>query len=29
VDACHHPPHVDGFDPVSKMQVILGPGHGG
>jgi hypothetical protein len=25
---CHHPPHVEGFDPVAKMQGILGPGHG-
>jgi hypothetical protein len=25
---CHHPPHVEGFDPVAKMQEILGPGHG-
>ncbi len=28
VDACHHPPHVEGFDPVAKREVILGPGHG-
>lgn len=28
VDACHHPPHVEGFEPESKLQVILGPGHG-
>lgn len=27
VDDCHHPPHVDGFDPVSKMDLVLGPGH--
>lgn len=26
--ACHHPPHVDGFDPVMHMHEILGPGHG-
>jgi hypothetical protein len=25
---CHHPPHVEGFDPVAKMKEILGPGHG-
>jgi hypothetical protein len=25
---CHHPPHVEGFDPAEKMHVILGPGHG-
>jgi hypothetical protein len=25
---CHHPPHVEEFDPVAKMQRILGPGHG-
>jgi hypothetical protein len=29
VDACHHSPHVEGFDPVAKMPLILGPGHGG
>jgi hypothetical protein len=28
VDACHHPPHVEGFDPQSKLSIILGPGHG-
>ncbi|WP_437632639.1 multiheme c-type cytochrome [Sorangium sp. So ce854] len=28
VTQCHHPPHVEGFDPVAKMQLILGPGHG-
>jgi hypothetical protein len=28
VSACHHPPHVEGFDPVAKMKLILGPGHG-
>ena len=26
--ACHHPPHVDGFDAKAKMEEILGPGHG-
>lgn len=25
---CHHPPHVEHFDPVAKMAEILGPGHG-
>ncbi|MFT3766329.1 MAG: multiheme c-type cytochrome [Minicystis sp.] len=25
---CHHPPHVEGFDPKEKMRLILGPGHG-
>jgi len=25
---CHHPPHVEQFDPVAKMAEILGPGHG-
>jgi len=25
---CHHPPHVENFDPVAKMELILGPGHG-
>jgi hypothetical protein len=25
---CHHPPHVEQFDPVAKMKEILGPGHG-
>jgi 2',3'-cyclic-nucleotide 2'-phosphodiesterase (5'-nucleotidase family) len=25
---CHHPPHVEGFDPLAKMKEILGPGHG-
>jgi hypothetical protein len=25
---CHHPPHVEGFDPVEKRASILGPGHG-
>jgi mono/diheme cytochrome c family protein len=28
VEQCHHPPHVDGFDPVAKMDLVLGPGHG-
>lgn len=28
VEACHHPPHVEGFDPVAKMDLVLGPGHG-
>ncbi|WP_433930254.1 multiheme c-type cytochrome [Sorangium cellulosum] len=28
VTQCHHPPHVEGFEPMSKMQLILGPGHG-
>lgn len=28
VSECHHPPHVEGFDPVSKMALVLGPGHG-
>jgi Cytochrome c554 and c-prime len=28
VSECHHPPHVEGFDALSKMQLILGPGHG-
>lgn len=28
VSSCHHPPHVDGFDPVAQMPKILGPGHG-
>jgi hypothetical protein len=26
--ACHHSPHVEGFDPNAKMASILGPGHG-
>ena len=26
--ACHHPPHVEGFDAEAKMAGILGPGHG-
>ncbi len=25
---CHHPPHVERFDPVARMKDILGPGHG-
>lgn len=25
---CHHPPHVEGFDPKEKVKLILGPGHG-
>ncbi|MBI4702304.1 MAG: hypothetical protein HY744_14360 [Deltaproteobacteria bacterium] len=25
---CHRPPHVRGFDPVAKMALVLGPGHG-
>jgi hypothetical protein len=25
---CHHPPHVEQFDPATKMREILGPGHG-
>ncbi len=28
VSACHHPPHVDDFDPRAKLPLILGPGHG-
>jgi hypothetical protein len=28
VSACHHPPHVEGFDAVARMADILGPGHG-
>lgn len=28
VSACHHPPHVEGFDAAAKMKLILGPGHG-
>jgi hypothetical protein len=28
VEQCHHPPHVEGFDPKAKMELILGPGHG-
>jgi hypothetical protein len=26
--SCHHPPHVEGFDPVARRKEILGPGHG-
>lgn len=26
--SCHHPPHVEGFDPKVKVKRILGPGHG-
>jgi len=25
---CHHPPHVEGFDAVAKMALVIGPGHG-
>lgn len=25
---CHHPPHVEQFDPVAKLADVLGPGHG-
>ena len=25
---CHHPPHVEQFDPGAKIAEILGPGHG-
>jgi hypothetical protein len=28
ISQCHHPPHVEGFDAVAKMKLILGPGHG-
>ena len=28
VSACHHPPHVDDFDPAQAKQFIVGPGHG-
>jgi hypothetical protein len=28
VSQCHHPPHVENFDPVVKMELVLGPGHG-
>ncbi|EYF06426.1 cytochrome c family protein [Chondromyces apiculatus] len=28
VSQCHHPPHVEGFDAVAKMRLVLGPGHG-
>jgi hypothetical protein len=26
--SCHHPPHVESFDPLTKLKEILGPGHG-
>jgi 2',3'-cyclic-nucleotide 2'-phosphodiesterase (5'-nucleotidase family) len=26
--SCHHPPHVEAFDPDAKRKEILGPGHG-
>ena len=26
--ACHHPPHVEGFDAAQAKQFIIGPGHG-
>lgn len=28
VEACHHPPHVEGFDAKAKMKLVIGPGHG-
>jgi hypothetical protein len=28
ISACHHPPHVEHFDPAMRMADILGPGHG-
>jgi hypothetical protein len=28
VSGCHHPPHVEGFDPVAMTPTILGKGHG-
>lgn len=28
ISQCHHSPHVEGFDAVAKMKLILGPGHG-
>jgi hypothetical protein len=28
VGACHHPPHVEGFDAGAQLGKILGPGHG-
>lgn len=28
VSECHHPPHVENFDPNAKLQLVLGPGHG-
>jgi hypothetical protein len=26
--SCHHPPHVEAFDPARAKQFIVGPGHG-
>jgi hypothetical protein len=26
--SCHHPPHVEGFDPEEKMADVIGVGHG-
>lgn len=26
--SCHHPPHVEQFDPAAKIKEIVGPGHG-
>jgi len=26
--SCHHPPHVEGFDPVKAKKLVIGPGHG-
>jgi hypothetical protein len=28
VSSCHHPPHVEGFDPEKAKEGIMGPGHG-
>ncbi len=28
VSECHHPPHVEGFEPAAKLRLVLGPGHG-
>lgn len=28
VSECHHPPHVEGFDPAAKVALVLGKGHG-
>jgi 2',3'-cyclic-nucleotide 2'-phosphodiesterase (5'-nucleotidase family) len=28
VEECHHPPHVEAFDPIAMMKLVLGPGHG-
>lgn len=28
VEGCHHSPHVEGFDAIAKMKLILGKGHG-